>query len=167
MSNLTTFTRKSSFYISEFNMTPPGAWDKTHGRGYVYIYTVACEHDGEEVCMFKVGRSRDLYRRLVERWKSCPNHKHRLVSVVKVRYQAKTGEFNSFNSCINSCILTARTESWLHRGIKGHRFSTRCSDCGKNHREIFAIPGWRRNVVRDLEEAAKEISDKLIDIFGL
>jgi hypothetical protein len=42
----------------------------------------------------------------------------------------------------------------------------KCPDCGKKHREIFAIPGGKR-VLRDFEQAVKEINSKMTTVFGL
>jgi hypothetical protein len=151
-------------FISDWRTKSPGAWDKTHGQGFVYVHTVICKRGGERVRMYKVGRSRDPHRREGEWQSSCPNYRHRLVSVVEVRYQARTGEFLCFISFIH---IESSTEYWLHKRIKTYRFSMKCSDCGKNHREIFAIPGGKRKVVRDLEQAAKEMNEKLTDVFGL
>jgi hypothetical protein len=83
---------KNSLHISESRMCLLGAWDKTHGRGCVYVHTVACKRDGEVVRMYKIGRSKNPDRRLGEWQRSCPHHRHQLVSVVDVRYQVQTGE---------------------------------------------------------------------------
>jgi hypothetical protein len=40
-------------------------------------------------------------------------------------------------------------------------------DCGKKHREIFAIPGRKKKVVRELKAATEEINGQLADFFGL
>jgi hypothetical protein len=74
-------------------MKSPGGWA---GQGFVYIHTVACKRDGEVVRMYKVGSSRDPDRRVREWQRSCPNHRHRLLSVVEVQYQGLTGEFTQF-----------------------------------------------------------------------
>jgi hypothetical protein len=62
--------------------------------------------------------------------------------------------------------ITLRIEHWLHERLKSHRFLIKCPDCGRKHREIFAIPGGER-VVTQLEQAAKEIDSKLTRVFGL
>jgi hypothetical protein len=56
------------------------------------------------------------------------------------------------------CILNLR----LTKELK-----VRCPDCGRNHREIFAVPGSTEDVVRSLEEAAEEINTRLTGLFGL
>jgi hypothetical protein len=48
-----------------------------------------------------------------------------------------------------------------------YRFLLRCSDCRKTHRKIFALPGGKRKVVRELEEAVREVDETLTNIFEL
>jgi hypothetical protein len=77
------------------------------------------------------------------------------VSAVKVQYQAQTGR-SSFLYFLWGLISA---EYWIHQSMKAHHVLIRCLDCGKMHRE--------RKVVRELEEAVREVNEILTSIFGL
>jgi hypothetical protein len=135
-----------------------------HAKGFVYVHTLSCKRDGLDVCMYKVGRSLDPDQREAEWQHTCPRHRHQLVAKLQVRYQSRTGEFHAF---FRGRVLIRGKEYWLHRELECYKFVVRCVDCGKNHREIFAIPGGKTRVVSYLKETTNEINAKLTDHFGL
>jgi hypothetical protein len=141
----------------------PSLWDKKYARGFVYVHTVTCERDGQRQFMYKVGRSLNPCRREREWQLCCPDHRHQLVAMVGVRYQCRTGKSVVL---FETCGSIRRLEYWLHQQLDSYRFLVKCTDCGKRHREIFAIPGGRKEVVRKLKEVTDDIDGQLTNAFG-
>jgi hypothetical protein len=69
-------------------MRHPTEWEKTR-MGYIYFHTI--EVDGQR--RYKIGRSMNAQRRLLQWQRSCPKHRHEMMGQpILVRYQCTTGQ---------------------------------------------------------------------------
>lgn len=98
--------------------------------------------------LYKVGRTRNVYKRLYEWDKQCKNRPELIETFPKLEsFNKLNNEFIKDQSEINKCKYVSRAERLIHIELNS-RFKAdtkKCNNCGRIHQEWFKVPNLNTN----------------------
>jgi hypothetical protein len=92
----------ATYWSIEMRKRPPGRQERAR-FGFIYLHQVECG----QMPLFKIGMSFNPARREKQWQRTCPKHKHKLITMIKVRYQRRTGNI-SIPYCGSFLIVLVR-----------------------------------------------------------